>query len=469
MKLTASEIVKYSGGQLVEGDPDTAVYGFSIDSRSVKQGDFFVPLPGNRTDGHRYIGSALEKGAAGSFFVPGRWEYIANTKKAMVKVADCLEALQKVAFYYRDRFTAPVIGVTGSSGKTTTKDLIASVLQSAMPVLKTEGNLNNHIGLPLTLLKLNADYRAAVLEMGMSALGEIRFLSSLARPQVGIITNIGEAHLEFLGSVERVAEAKSELLENLSPDGVAILNGDDSWVRHISKKYHGKKVFYGLSSEADLYAYSIEQQERGTWFKVNLPGEGTYDFYIPLLGQNNVSNALAAIAVGRLFGISPRKIFESLLNPRLTEMRMELITTSTGVKIINDVYNANPLSMRAALQILKDLPHRGLKIAILGDMLELGAYAEEAHRKIGRFIAGGGIDYLITYGQLASYIVQEAATYGIPKSRVFHLTDKQSVIEIIDEISRSSNIEYILVKGSRSLKMEEITGALQRFYAGGNR
>lgn len=452
MALTGNDILEATGGRLLQGDPGISVAGFSIDTRRITPGNFFVPLVGEREDGHRYVPEALAKGAAGSFYAqPSPPAFPASS--LIIGVEDTLAALQKLARAYRRRFKLPVVAITGSSGKTTTKDLVGSVLRVSRRVLVTPGNLNNEIGLPLTLLTLDRQHQVAVVEMGMSAPGEIATLARIASPRVGIITNVGPAHLEQLGSLTGVAAAKEELLEHLGRQGVAILNGDDPLVRKMGERFPGKSYYYGFSN-GDFQARDWAFAGGVNRFKVCFPGGQVYPFELALPGRHMVSNALAAIAVGSLFGLTPAQIAGGIAGCSFTGGRLQL-RQAGKLTIIDDSYNANPASMKASLQVLKELG--GSKtVAVLGDMLELGPVARRAHREAGRFAARRGVPYVITVGELAGEMAAGARAEG---AKTYACRDCREAFQALLGLPLGEGW-HILVKGSRGMKMEQLVSSL---------
>ncbi len=458
LDISYEEILKVTGGEMLQGNIRALIKGFSIDTRTLKPGDCFVALEGEHTDGHKYILDAMEKGASGAIisYINEGESYPAN--RTLIRVKEPLEALQKISSYYRNKFSLKVIGVTGSSGKTTTKDFIASVLGYSFKTLKTEGNLNNHLGLPLILLRLKKEHQAVVLEMGMRNRGEISLLTRLSRPEVGVITNIGEAHLELLGSKDEIAKAKGELLEEMNSGNTAILNGDNYWLRRIAEEFKGKgkAILYGLQGEVDIKAYGLTPKNKGTDFKVNIRGQEE-DFFIPLPGEHNVYNALAAVTCALYFGVPLQEIKMGLANPDLTGMRMEIIDASRGVTIMNDAYNANLSSTKASLKTLALIGKGSRLIAVLGDMLELGSIKEEAHKEVGQFAASIGVDTILGVGDLMLITVTEARERGVSNS--WHFTDHVKLKKKLSEITQPG--DYILVKGSRGMKMEKIVEFLK--------
>ncbi len=453
MEMTGKEIEKATGGTLIQGDPDTKVSGITIDSREITPGDWFVPLEGENTDGHNYIHDALSRGAAGSFI---SWEIDPGEHRdaLLVKVKDPLKALQELSRYHRRKHSVKVVGVTGSSGKTTTKDLIASVLAQNFRVLKTEGNLNNEIGLPLMLLQLKKEHQVAVLEMGMSSRGEIELLTRLAAPQWGVITNIGEAHLEILGSKEEIALAKGELLENMEPEGTALLNGDDPFLSEAGKRFKGKTYYFGKGEHNDFRFMNYSVSRGGSSFRVKFPGmKETRLFQIPLHGKHHAGNALSALALGYLLGIEPEAMQRGLNVGEFTWGRMELKESSIpGVKIIDDSYNANPDSVKASLEVMQELGVPGKTVLVLGDMLELGSVSEEKHREIGRMVARQGAAKLVTVGNWSRYTSEEASHGGVAS---YHFEDADSALKYLEELQLEEGA-WVLVKGSRGIKLDEI-------------
>ncbi|MGB4443400.1 MAG: UDP-N-acetylmuramoyl-tripeptide--D-alanyl-D-alanine ligase [Firmicutes bacterium] len=453
MPVKGADLLEACRGELLQGDPEQIISGFSIDTRTIQRGDFFIPLRGEKEDGHRYLPAAAAGGASGSFCArrppPGL-----PPQFLLIGVPDVLAALQQAAAFHRRRFNLPVIGVTGSSGKTTTKDFIASVLSSRMKVLKTEGNLNNEIGLPLTLLRLDQSCQVAVLEMGMSAPGEITLLAQLADPGIGVITNIGEAHLEMLGSIEAIAAAKEELLDVIGSRGTAVLNADDPRLQEIGARFGGKVYTYGFT-RGDIRATSFSQRRESSYFRVSFPDGEEGSFSLPLPGRHLASNALAALTVGYLLGVSPLEMKSALQKSRITGGRLQLLTNRDGIRIIDDSYNANPDSVRAALEVLQEMAG-SRSIAILGDMLELGPAEKELHREVGRFAAGCQIGALVTVGKLGAEIAAGAAAAGLP---AVACPSHAAAVEAVQRMAPEAGW-CILVKGSRGMRMETIVKEL---------
>ncbi|WP_258359328.1 UDP-N-acetylmuramoyl-tripeptide--D-alanyl-D-alanine ligase [Moorella sulfitireducens] len=450
----AGEICAAVQGRLLCGEETTPVRGVSTDSRAIKPGMLFIALKGERFDGHDFIGAALAAGAAaavGEHFPAGAMA-CRQPEQALIQVENTYQALQQLAAYHRQKnFTGPLIAVTGSSGKTTTKNLVAAVLSSGMKVLKTPGNFNNEIGLPLTLLSLAPEHEAAVVEMAMRGRGEIAALCAIARPTMGIITNIGTAHLERLGSVAAIAAAKGELLAALPPEGVAILNGDDEWCRKLAATCHCRVVFYGLKSKADVMARDITVQgTRGTAFTAVLPA-GEVRVQIPVPGRHNIYNTLAALAAGYSLNLAPDTMATALEIWPAEDLRQELRPGPGGCLIFNDAYNANPDSMQAALQVLAALP--GRRVAVLGDMLELGPMGPALHREVGRFAAGAGLFRLVTVGELAREIAAGAVAAGMPPGRVFSCSSHGEAAGHLLDLGAG---DVVLFKGSRRAGVEQV-------------
>lgn len=458
--MTLGEILTAVNGTLL-GEfhaLDTVVEGVETDSRTIHPGDLFIPLVGERFDGHAYINSALENGAAGCFTARERENYLPG--KFYIKVGSPLRALRDLAAYYRTKFPIPLVGITGSVGKTTTKDMIAAVLGVKYSVLKTEGNMNSREGMPLTLLRLDRSHEIAVIEMGMSQAGEIDYLSGVAKPDVAVITNVGDAHIENLGSRENIFKAKCEIFNNLKRDGVAILNGDDELLCTLRQTVPFETVFCGSSDGADYRAENIDAA-RGSSIRCTAvtPGQ-TYEMEIPALGRHMIYPALMAAAVGRRFGLTREQILEGIRCFEPTKMRMNVLRRGENITILNDAYNANPQSMRAAIGVLSD-SRSAFKLAVLGDMFELGSLAPALHVGVGEYLGKAGIDCLVAVGELSAHMAAAAESAGVPA--VFHCPDKGAAIPVLKEIVRPNST--ILVKASRGMAMEELVDYLKKITA----
>lgn len=434
---------------------DVEISGVAIDSRKIKKGNLFVPFIGEQVDGHRYVEAAINGGAAASLWqrdVPNP-----PSDLPIIIVEDTLTALQELARNYRNEIDVKVVGITGSNGKTTTKDMTANLLGPKYKVQKTEGNFNNHIGLPLTILGLEKDTEIAVLEMGMSSTGEIEFLTRLARPHVVVITNIGEAHLQDLGSRERIADAKLEIIKGLEGQGLIIFHGDEPLLRERMLNYEGeaRRQTFGRLENNTLYPTFINQTDDGSTFQIN---ETKSEFKLPVLGTHNIMNALAAMLVARDFGVSYEEMKKGFETLKVTNMRMELVEGSNGEKIINDAYNASPTSMKAAIELVTSLSGYKNKILVLGDMLELGPEEEAFHYSVGKEIDSSEITYVFTYGKLGNFIAKGASEV-FPKGKVFAFLDKEILLEKLKKYTNNETL--ILVKGSRGMKLENVVQGLQ--------
>jgi UDP-N-acetylmuramoyl-tripeptide--D-alanyl-D-alanine ligase len=435
---------------------DVTISGVVIDSRKIEKGSLFIPLKGEHVDGHKYVVESIKKGAAAAFWqkdVPNP-----PLDLPILIVDDCLTALQELARKYREQLNVKVVGITGSNGKTTTKDMTTSLLSLQYKVQKTEGNLNNHLGLPLTVLGLKEETEIAVLEMGMSGRGEIEFLTKLARPDAVVITNIGESHLLDLGSREGIAEAKLEIMQGLKEGGLAVLHGDEPLLMERINQYKPNVQLqtFGRSESNTIYPIEITQTNKGNIFNTNLFDQS---FDLPVLGTHNIMNALAAMLIANYFSVPVEKIAEGLKKVKLTNMRMELVEGKHGEKIINDAYNASPTSMMAAIELVSNLQGFEKKILVLGDMLELGPQEKQYHRQLGEELNPDKVDVLFTYGNLGAEIANGARNV-LGEEKVFVFTDKQVLIKkLIDYVDETT---LVLVKASRGMKLEEIVTSLQK-------
>lgn len=465
--LTIEEILTATGGRLLSGATDLTLSGVSIDSRTINAGNIFVGIPGDKYDGHDFIKDALSKGAAGA--VVRKDHPVAATllsgafgERVMIGVEDPLFALQEMARYYRNKFRIPVVGITGSNGKTTTKEMIWSILSRNVSVLKNEGNLNNHIGVPLTLLRLDPSHNMAIIEMGISDRGEITRLCQIAGPTSAIITNVGPTHLERLGRIENVAAAKGEILSFIDPGGVCVLNRDDTFFDVFKAKVSGRVVSFGMSPHADVYTGSADVSFDGRSiesmrFRLVCP-LGEVDINLHVIGLHNLYNALGAAATAYALGVHLEDIKYGLEKFVPVKMR-SVVEHAGGIYIINDTYNANPASMVAAIDTLKNLKEGKQKFAVLGDMLELGENTAAAHRDLGIYIAGTGIDGLIAVGEFAGYVAEGAIDAGMDENNALACNDCVQALDSIKQWIKKGDI--LLVKGSRGMKMERIVEGLK--------
>jgi UDP-N-acetylmuramoyl-tripeptide--D-alanyl-D-alanine ligase len=454
-----SEVAAMMGGSLTGSD--RVVRGVNYDSRSTQVGDLFFALSGEHSDGHAYVAAALAAGAGAAVVNAGRLRPRGAEGGTLIAVDDPLVALGILAARHRQRFRTRVVGVTGSLGKTTTKDLIAGVLSQRSRTLKSAGNMNTEIGVPMTLLHLTAEHDAAVIEMAMRGREQIRPLARMADPEIGVITNIGLSHLELLGSQDAIAEAKAELLEELPPTGTAVLNADDPYCEFLSTRAL-RAVRFGFAPEADVRCEGIARRTVGAAFRWSAPAFGVEaaTSSVPLPGRHNVANALAAIAVGVWMKLSPEEIAAGLERAEISAMRMEVMRGPDGMLLLNDAYNASsPEAMLAALEVLANEAQGRRQVAVLGNMLELGPASEGAHRQVGEAAArAGGPDLLVTVGDLARGIAEAAHDSGMRPEQVIACPDNASALEALRRRLQSEDV--VLVKGSRGMAMEALVRGL---------
>ncbi len=457
MKPMTLETIKNTVGGTILGadktDKNTIfVYGVSSDSRKIEQGDLFVPIKGERVDGHDFILTAFEKGAVCSF---SEKEMTPPEGKYVILVEDVQKALLELAEYYLTFFDIPIVGITGSVGKTTTKDMIASVLMQKYHTLKTEGNYNTNIGLPLMVFRIDKEHEVAVLEMGMNSFGEIHNLSKVTKPDIAVITNIGVAHIEMLGSREGILKAKSEIFDYMTPEGVAILNGDNDMLQTLNGKISQNIVWYGIENKNGIYADGIRIEGLENTRCILHTPKGELELLIPVPGMHMVQNALAAASVGLQMGLSLEEIKKGIETFTMTKMRMGIEHTKRGITIINDVYNANPVSMKASLDVLASAA--GRKVCILGDMGELGLHGEQMHQEVGEYAAEKGIDIIISIGELSKSLHQGAIRLGA--KNVYHYDTQEDFWS--EGLSMLSSGDVVLVKGSRSRGLEKTVEKIQ--------
>lgn len=456
MKL--QEIAKAVFGELLNG-PGAAVYikKVSTDTRSISEGDLFIPLIGEKFNGHDFLVSAEEKGACVVFAQKSYWqEFKPNLTIPVILVDDTLKALQDLAHYHRSKYNIPVIAVTGSNGKTSTKDIIAAVLKQKLNVVKSQGSFNNEIGLPLTLLEINNDTQAVVVEMGMRGLGQINELAGIARPTIGVITNVAPVHIEILKTIENIATAKGELVRNIDKTGKVFLNGEDSWCIKMKDWTEAEVNFFGFNNNCKYQAQDMEMDFHKSRFKLIINGQ-TRDMYLPIPGKHNILNSLAAVGVAYELGFDLETISHGLKTAVISEKRLEKITLDNGIILINDAYNANPTSMKASIDILS-AAKGARKIAVLGDMYELGEYEQEGHLAVGKHVCHNGVDLLITIGQLGQLIARGALDSGMPEDRIYSFADNHEAAEFLKK--NIAQGDTVLFKGSRAAKIEEIVDGL---------
>jgi UDP-N-acetylmuramoyl-tripeptide--D-alanyl-D-alanine ligase len=456
-RLPVQNVIEAVNGRLIHGTADGIVSGVSTDTRSLQPGDCFFALAGEH-DGHEYVSQALALGATA--LVISKPESVpTDCTTAVIEVADPLWALGDLAAYYRRKFDARVIAITGSVGKTTTKEMLAAILERKWRVLKSESNYNNEIGLPLTLFRMDSTHEVAILELAMRGLGEIRRLAEISKPSVGVITNVGLSHIERLGSQGVIAEAKAELLHELPEDGLAVLNYEDGYFTVMRERHPGRIISFASCHGADVTAAKIEALSDGCYRFVLVANGDSVPVDLPVLGHHNVFNALAAAAVAVGLGVDLPTIRDGLESVQLPGMRMQVVEVWSGCMVVNDAYNANPASMSASIRTLRSMTGYSRKIAVLGDMLELGSYAEKAHREIGHLVAEGGVDVLVTVGSLAEAIADGARSGGLDDECVLSYSDSvKAGAELRERVGAG---DIILIKGSRGMKMERIVDALE--------
>ncbi len=454
--LTVQEILKATGGTLRAGSEEEVISSFSTDTRTLRPGDFFIALGGKNFDGHAFLSEAIAKKATG-LLVSDTASLPSPPPLLTLAVPDTLFALGQIARAWRLKLSATVVAITGSNGKTTTKEMTRAVLQEAGAVWASPGNLNNLIGLPLTLFGLRPSHGWAVVELGMNAPGEIRRLCEICLPDVGVITNIGEAHLEFLGSLEAVAAAKAEMLPFLTGEKVTILNLDDPYLNGLLPAVRGRLLTFGFSTGADLQATEVTLEAQGTTFVLRR-GQEQERVRLPIVGYHNVVNAAAAAAVGTVSGLSLPTIARGLASITEVPMRMQMVRLTSGGTLLNDAYNANPSSMRAAITTFFEMRTGGKAILILGDMLELGAASPAAHREIGEFLAPFAPDLLLTVGSASHTIGQAAVACGMERARVHHCPDHGEARALLQ--AHLGPESWVLLKGSRGMRLEKIVEGL---------
>lgn len=454
--ISIREILLATEGTLLQDvtGEGASVSSVETDSRSIRTGGLFIPLVGERFDGHNFMDKALQDGAAGCLTMQTPAQLLPG--KFYIQVADTQLALGALAHYYRKKFDIPYIAITGSVGKTTTKEMVAAVLGEKYRVLKTEGNFNNEIGLPLTLFRLDRSHEICVLEMGMNHFGEIDYLTKIVEPQVAVITNIGDAHIENLGSYENILKAKCEIFNGMSKDGLAVLNGDDKLLQTLKGSLQQETIFYGTDGRLSYQATEVEtSEEQGVHCTMQTPTQ-TFSAHIPALGRHMIYAALAATVIAERYGIEAEAIAHGLTRFVPTKMRMNVIHEGE-VTIFDDAYNANPQSMRAALEVLAQ-SSGSYKVAILGDMFELGTLGKTLHYGVGECAAKLGIDCLIAIGELSKSIYEAASSSHIPD--VFYFRTKEEAKTILPELVKPG--ASILVKASRGMEFEDIVREIRR-------
>lgn len=448
MQFSLAQVQQATGAEMLGGTGDLQIAGWSIDSRTTNPGDLFFAVRGENFDGHAFVRAAFERGAAAAVVSDE-----VESAGPLLRVPDTIHALQLLACWARRKWGGWVVAVTGSAGKTSTKDIIAACLATRFRTGKTIGNFNNHIGLPLTLLRISEDSEAAVVELGMNHAGEIKYLAGIAAPQIGVVTNVGYAHVEFFDSIEGVAAAKRELIEALPESGVAVLNADDERVLGFRNAHPGRSITYGISVGADVRAENLDLRSDGASFAV----QGVL-FNTVLTGRHSVSNILAGLAVAMDFEIPLEELTPVVAGLAPARMRGEREEVR-GITILNDSYNSNPDAARSMLDVLKREPAKR-RIAVLGEMLELGHMAETLHREVGAYAVQSGVDVLVGVRGASRLMVEEAKRAGLPDRAAFFFEDPEEAGDFLREFARPG--DAILFKGSRGTHVETALAVMER-------
>lgn len=454
MKLDIRFLCKAVQGSIINGDPNISFSGVSTDSRSVLPGQVFFALEGKKHDGHQYVNQAFSRGAAAAVVSKVGNKY---KEQPLILVSDTIHALQQLAKDYRSLFNIPLAAVTGSVGKTTTKEILAQCLESTYVTLKTQGSFNNEIGLPLTLLNLKEYHQIGVVELGMRGLGEIRTLAEVAQPTVAIITNVEPVHLETMGSLEKIAQAKCEVLSVLSGGSFAVINGDNTLLLAEADKYDCVKYTFGYNESCDFHIEKVTVRQEMMEIRADFRGQEEL-LNFPLPAASLALDVVAAASVCYLLGLNMAKVKQALLDYKPSGNRLNISTSKTGRVLINDTYNANPLSMSAALEVGLKLRKQGQFIAVLGDMFELGSYEKEGHILVGKKAAEIGVDLLITIGERARQIGEGAKSAGMAADKVKCFPDKTAALDCIKQSAKPG--DTILFKASRGMELEKVIDEL---------
>ena len=454
--LSVKDLLQATNGNLISGNELDEINNIAIDSRKAKLGDVFIAIIGENLDGHKFMQSALDNGC--KTFIKNRSNSIKfeSSDINLIEVDDTTIALGDIAKYYKEKFVIPYIGVTGSVGKTTTKDMIYAAISNNFDTLKNEGNFNNHIGVPLTLFNLNKKHECAIIEMGMSNFNEIEYLANIVNPKIGVISNIGLSHIENLGSQDGILKAKLEITTNFDENNILIVNGDDEYLSKVCKEdcNYNLKTF-GFNSNNDVYCTEYIMSEDSINFKCIIDGKEEAIF-IPTVGKHNIYNAMAAILVGLTLGMKLEDIKLGLRGFTASKMRLDIFKKN-DLTIINDAYNASPDSMKAALDILGRYEKR--RVAILGDMFEMGEHSEYGHRLVGESSINN-VDILITIGDMSKFIGDEAKKLGLDNNNIHHFENKELAIESLNNLINKDDV--VLVKASRGMKLEQIVEYLSK-------
>lgn len=455
--MSAARLAELTNGSVVRGAPDAVFSGVAIDSREVVTGQAFFALSGERTDGHEWVPAAVRAGArvaVVSRFDDDAAVALSGTSPTIVLVEDTQASLRELARQHRDSLRCPVVGITGSTGKTSTKDFLVAALGSQRRVVATRGNRNNELGVPLTVLEAGPRTEVLIVEMGMRAEGEICDLCAIARPTAGVVTNIGQTHMELLGSQDAIVRAKGELVDCIPAEGRVFLNGDDPWSRALETRSAAPVTWYGLGVTVDVRATDIETDDLGRPTLILTAGEESARVSLPVPGRHHAYTAAAAASVALYLGVDLTSVAAGLASVVPTGMRMQVFTAASGVIVVNDAYNANPTSTRAAVTALADMNTDGIRVAVLGDMAELGSLTELAHFRVGEAVAASGVEKLVTVGERARRIAEGAVAAGMPPASVRPCASVAEASEVLDDLTTSGDI--VLVKASRSMGLERI-------------
>lgn len=447
MRVKVSDIAAAAEGKLLCGDENTVITSFITDSREARAGAMFVPIRGERADGHSYIPAVLEGPAAAAFTD----HEIPLGEKPLVLVKDCREALQRAAAWYRDQFAIPIVGITGSVGKTTAKEMVAQALSAQFRVLKTAGNQNSQVGVPITVCGLRKDHTAAVVEMGVSMPGEMARIAGVVKPTCAVMTNIGVSHIEFMKTRENILAEKARIADYLPPDGALFVNGDDDLLPTLKETMGSRVVTFGLGPTCDWRAFGLNEADKGTFFTCQSPAGERTELFVPAAGEHNVRNALCAMAVARYLGVPAGDVVRAISAYKAPAMRQQMVEAN-GLLIIDDSYNASPDSMRSAIDVLSTRPVTGKRAAVLADMLELGDFSQQGHYQVGQYAKERGVELLVAVGPLSREI---AAGYG--EGARWFATNQEAAAFLRDALRPG---DAVLVKGSRGMKTDEIVAAL---------
>ena len=451
--LYVNEVIEATKGKLVKGDKNFQIRSISIDSRSIKKDYLFIAIKGDNFDGHDFIGNAIKNGASG-IILSSLSPDTQNSVSVIIKVGDTLKALQDLAKYYRGKFDIPIVGITGSNGKTTVKDMTESILSQKLRITGTIGNYNNQVGVPLTVFRLSKDNEVGIFEAGISSYAEMKNLGEIICPDIAVITNINIAHMQYFKTVKNLVNAKAKLLDFVPKEGVAILNADDKYFSFLKASAKCRVISFGIKNKADVMAKDISLLSTGTKFLLN----DAVKITLPVPGIHNVYNALAAASVSLQFSKDINLVRDGLGDFKSPKMRMQTIKVK-DITVINDAYNANPASTRAALEVIRNVNSKGRKVFIFGNMLELGACEVSEHKKIGKLVLESQIDIFITIGKLAGLSAVTAEENGLNGNKIFSFENTEKVEEKLLSILESN--DTLLLKGSRAMHLENILEILK--------